>query len=65
MDGGSSILSSPSTTSSTNPTSSTSAIVKNNKYYVQAGAGIVADSKPHKEYDETVNKAKALLNALK
>ena len=30
MDGGSSILSSPSTTSSTNPTSSTSAIVKNN-----------------------------------
>ncbi len=41
------------------------AIAKNNKFYVQAGAGIVADSKPLKEYDETVNKAKALLNALK
>ena len=41
------------------------AIAKNNKFYVQAGAGIVADSKPTKEYEETVNKAKALLNALK
>jgi len=40
------------------------AVVKNNKFYVQAGAGIVADSKPIKEYEETVNKAKALLNAL-
>jgi len=41
------------------------AVVKKNKFYVQAGAGIVADSKPIKEYEETVNKAKALLNALK
>ena len=41
------------------------ALVKNNKFYVQAGAGIVADSKPIKEYEETVNKAKALINALK
>ena len=41
------------------------AVVKNNKFYVQAGAGIVADSKPHKEYEETVNKAKALLDALR
>ncbi len=41
------------------------AVVKNNKFYVQAGAGIVADSQPIKEYQETVNKAKALLNALK
>ena len=41
------------------------AIAKNNKFYVQAGAGIVADSKPIKEYEETINKAKALLNALK
>jgi anthranilate synthase component 1 len=41
------------------------AVVKNNKFYVQAGAGIVADSKPIKEYEETVNKAKALLNSLK
>ena len=30
----------------------------------KAGAGIVADSKPIKEFEETVNKAKALLNAL-
>jgi len=41
------------------------AVTKNNKFYVQAGAGIVADSNPIKEYEETVNKAKALLNALK
>ena len=41
------------------------AVVKNKKFYVQAGAGIVADSNPIKEYEETVNKAKALLNALK
>ena len=41
------------------------AVVKNNKFYVQAGAGIVADSKPNKEFEETVNKAKALLNALR
>ena len=41
------------------------AVVKNNKFFVQAGAGIVADSKPLKEYEETVNKAKALINALR
>jgi len=41
------------------------AVVKKNKFYVQAGAGIVADSKPIKEYEETVNKAKALINALR
>ena len=41
------------------------AVAKNNKFYVQAGAGIVADSNPIKEYEETVNKAKALMNALK
>ena len=41
------------------------AVVKNNRFYVQAGAGIVADSNPIKEYEETVNKAKALMNALK
>ena len=41
------------------------AIAKKNKFYVQAGAGIVADSKPIKEYEETVNKAKALISALK
>ncbi len=41
------------------------AVAKKDKFYVQAGAGIVADSKPLKEYEETVNKAKALVNALK
>ncbi len=41
------------------------AVAKNNKFYVQAGAGIVADSKPLNEYEETVNKAKALINALR
>ena len=40
------------------------ALAKKNKFYVQAGAGIVADSKPENEYRETVNKAKALINAL-
>lgn len=32
--------------------------------YVQAGAGIVADSDPGREYDETINKARALLQTL-
>ena len=41
------------------------AIAKNDKFYVQAGAGIVADSNPIKEYEETINKAKALLSALR
>jgi anthranilate synthase component 1 len=40
------------------------AVSKNNKFYVQAGAGIVADSKPINEYYETVNKAKALLKSI-
>ncbi len=40
------------------------ALIKNNKFYVQAGAGVVADSKPEKEYVETVNKAKALMKAV-
>ena len=41
------------------------AVAKKDKFYVQAGAGIVADSKPIKEYEETINKARALINALK
>ena len=41
------------------------AVAKNKKFFVQAGAGIVADSIPKKEYEETINKAKALINALK
>ncbi len=40
------------------------ALIKANKFYVQAGAGIVSDSKPDKEYSETINKAKALMKAV-
>ncbi len=40
------------------------ALIKNKKIYVQAGAGIVADSDPDNEYNETVNKARALLKAI-
>jgi anthranilate synthase component 1 len=40
-------------------------IFKNGKAYVQAGAGIVWDSVPEKEYEETVNKAKALLKSIR
>ncbi|MFC1514390.1 anthranilate synthase component I [Candidatus Omnitrophota bacterium] len=39
-------------------------ILKGRRAYVQAGAGIVLDSKPEKEYFETLNKAKAQLLAL-
>ncbi len=41
------------------------ALIKDKTIYVQAGAGIVADSKPEHEYEETVNKAKALLQAIR
>ncbi|MFQ3548218.1 MAG: anthranilate synthase component I [Armatimonadota bacterium] len=40
-------------------------LLRGNKAYVQAGAGIVADSVPEREYNETVNKAMAMVNALK
>jgi para-aminobenzoate synthetase component 1 len=40
-------------------------IVKDEKAYVQVGGGIVADSKPDEEYEETMVKARALLSALK
>jgi anthranilate synthase component 1 len=40
-------------------------IFKHGKAYVQAGAGIVADSVPENEYTETVNKAKAMLVAIR
>ncbi|MCD5397918.1 anthranilate synthase component I [candidate division NPL-UPA2 bacterium] len=39
-------------------------IVKGDTAYIQAGAGIVADSRPEKEYEETKNKARALLKAM-
>ena len=38
-------------------------VIKNNMLYVQAGAGIVADSVPQSEWDETQNKARAVLRA--
>jgi anthranilate synthase component 1 len=39
-------------------------VVQGQTAYVQAGAGLVADSDPEAEYQETVNKAKGLLRAL-
>jgi anthranilate synthase component 1 len=39
-------------------------VMKNGIAYVQAGGGIVADSTPEGEYEESVNKSKALLTAL-
>ena len=39
------------------------AVVKDGMMYVQAGGGVVADSDPETEYQETVNKAKALMAA--
>lgn len=39
-------------------------IIKETKVYLQAGAGIVADSKPETEYDETMNKLKCLIDAV-
>jgi anthranilate synthase component I len=39
-------------------------VVQGNKAYVQAGAGIVADSDPTSEYQETLNKARGLLKAI-
>jgi anthranilate synthase component 1 len=39
-------------------------VIKGGNAYIQAGAGIVADSKPDKEREETVNKAKALVKAI-
>lgn len=39
-------------------------IIKDDMVYVQAGAGIVADSVPEKEYEETVNKAMGMMSAI-
>ena len=39
------------------------AVIKNNKLFVQAGAGIVADSNPQSEWDETMNKGRAIFKA--
>ena len=39
-------------------------VIQGNTAYVQAGAGIVADSQPKLEYQETLNKARGLLKAI-
>jgi len=39
-------------------------LLKGKKGYIQAGAGIVADSVPEREYEESVNKAKAVVTAI-
>ena len=38
-------------------------LLKDNKIYIQAGGGVVADSDPEAEYQESLNKAKALMKA--
>jgi len=40
------------------------AVIKNQTLYVQAGAGIVADSQPESEWEETQNKARAIVRAV-
>ncbi|ABK43637.1 anthranilate synthase, component I [Magnetococcus marinus MC-1] len=40
------------------------AILKDGRLYIQAGAGIVADSVPSKEYEETMNKGRAMFRAV-
>ena len=40
------------------------AVIKGGKLYVQAGAGIVADSQPDKEWEETQHKAQAIVKAV-
>lgn len=40
-------------------------LFKNNKAYVQAGGGVVADSVPENEFQESVNKSMAVINAIK
>ena len=39
-------------------------MLKDGRAYLQAGAGIVADSDPASEYQETVNKAMAMVDAI-
>jgi anthranilate synthase component I len=39
-------------------------VAKNGRAYIQAGGGVVADSVPEREYQETVNKARAIVTAL-
>ncbi len=41
-----------------------SILIKDGKAYVQAGGGVVADSEPEKEYEETLHKARAIFKAI-
>ena len=41
------------------------AVIKDNTLYIQAGAGVVADSVPRSEWEETLNKARAMFHAVK
>ena len=40
------------------------AVIKNHRLFIQAGAGIVADSQPQMEWEETLNKARAIVRAV-
>jgi anthranilate synthase component 1 len=40
------------------------ALIKGDRLYVQAGAGVVADSVPRLEWEETINKARAIFRAV-
>ena len=40
------------------------AVIKDGEVHVQAGAGIVADSTPALEWEETMNKARSMLRAI-
>jgi anthranilate synthase component 1 len=40
------------------------AVIKDGQLFIQAGAGIVADSIPRSEWDETMNKARAIFRAV-
>ncbi|MFP4281917.1 MAG: anthranilate synthase component I [Opitutales bacterium] len=40
------------------------ALLKDQRLYIQSGAGFVADSQPHAEYTETINKARGMLHAV-
>ena len=42
-----------------------SILIQEGKAYIQTGAGIVADSAPEKEYEETLNKARAIFRAIR
>jgi anthranilate synthase component 1 len=39
------------------------AVIKDGQIHIQAGAGVVADSDPQSEWEETMNKARAMMRA--